>query len=56
MSLGGLPPEPIRTNEPVAVGLAVPPETGDTAQAVATGMLPAGKPRSTFRRGLEVFL
>jgi peptide/nickel transport system permease protein len=23
---------------------------------VTTGMLPAGKPRSTFRRGLEVFL
>ena len=24
--------------------------------AAAAGMLPAGKPRSTFRRGLEVFL
>ena len=56
MSLGGMPPEPIRSSEPSAIGLAALPEFPDTAEAVASGMLPAGKPRSTFRRGLEVFL
>jgi peptide/nickel transport system permease protein len=55
MSLGSMPPEPIPTNEPSPVGVVIPTEPG-TAQAVASGMLPAGKPRSTFRRGLEVFL
>jgi peptide/nickel transport system permease protein len=54
MSLGGLPPEPIPAPEAVA-GLATVP-AADTEAAVAPGMLPAGKPRSTFRRGLEVFL
>jgi hypothetical protein len=51
MSLGSLPPEPIRSGEPAAVGLATPVAAADVATAVASGMLPAGKPRSTFRRG-----
>jgi peptide/nickel transport system permease protein len=55
MSLAGLPPDPVPSPVPGAVGL-VTAVTPDTDQAVATGMLPAGKPRSTFRRGLEVFL
>jgi peptide/nickel transport system permease protein len=55
MSLAGLPPEPVPSPVPGAVGL-VTPVTPDTEHAVATGMLPAGKPRSTFRRGLEVFV
>ncbi len=32
------------------------PEVPEGEEAVAAGMLPAGKPRSAFRRGLEVFL
>ena len=56
MSLGSLPPEPIPSDAASGIGLVtVTPERG-TAAAVAAGMLPAGKPRSTFRRGLEVFL
>ncbi len=59
MSLAGGSPEPIPTDikpDPLSnVGVAVVAFPGD-ADAVATGMLPAGKPRSTFRRGLEVFL
>jgi len=55
MSLAGLPPEPVPSPTAGAVGL-VTTVTPDTEAAVATGMLPAGKPRSTFRRGLEVFL
>jgi peptide/nickel transport system permease protein len=55
MSLAGLPPEPVPSPVPGAVGL-VTAVTPDTDGAVASGMLPAGKPRSTFRRGLEVFL
>jgi peptide/nickel transport system permease protein len=53
MSITGIPPEP---PDPAAIGLATVGETQDVAEAVAAGMLPAGKPRSTFRRGLEVFL
>jgi peptide/nickel transport system permease protein len=55
MSLGSMPPEPIPTNEPSPVGVVIPAGP-QTPSAVASGMLPAGKPRSTFRRGLEVFL
>jgi peptide/nickel transport system permease protein len=54
MSLGSLPPEPVPSASTSAGGLAtvIPGQE----EAVASGMLPAGKPRSTFRRGLEVFL
>jgi len=55
MSLGSMPPEPIPTNEPSPVGVVIH-DAPETALAVASGMLPAGKPRSTFRRGLEVFM
>jgi peptide/nickel transport system permease protein len=57
MSLGGLPPDPIptATADPSSV-LASVASTLQTQGAVTLGMLPAGKPRSTFRRGLEVFL
>jgi len=55
MSLGSMPPEPIPTNEPSPVGVVIH-DAPETAAAVASGMLPAGKPRSTFRRGLEVFM
>lgn len=54
MSLGSLPPEPVPAAETVTgLGTAVVPETEG---ATAAGMLPAGKPRSSFRRGLDVFL
>jgi peptide/nickel transport system permease protein len=65
MSLGGLPPDrlgnlppgAVPSANPGAVGLVtVTPERGTDAAAIAAGLLPAGKPRSTFRRGLEVFL
>jgi peptide/nickel transport system permease protein len=49
-----LPPEPDPAGMP-GFGLATvttPPEKA----VAAPGMLPAGKPRSAFRRGLEVFL
>ena len=49
-----LPPEPDPAGMP-GFGLATvttPPEDA----VAAPGMLPAGKPRSAFRRGLEVFL
>jgi peptide/nickel transport system permease protein len=56
MSLASGSPEPVPSDAPSGLGLVtVTPEPG-TAGAVAAGMLPAGKPRSTFRRGLEVFL
>ena len=55
MSLGSMPPEPIPTNEPSPVGVVIH-DAPETALAVASGMLPAGKPRSTFRRGFEVFV
>ena len=41
---------------PSAIGIAAVPETLTGEEAVAAGMLPAAKPRSMFRRGLEVFL
>jgi peptide/nickel transport system permease protein len=56
MSLASGSPEPVPSDAQSGLGLVtVTPEPG-TADAVAAGMLPAGKPRSTFRRGLEVFL
>jgi peptide/nickel transport system permease protein len=63
MSLAGGSPEPIPTDIPEHVldplsdvEVAVVPYPPDTQEgAVASGLLPAGKPRSTFRRGLEVF-
>ena len=55
MSLGSLPPEPMPAADPSSALLTV--ATGlQTQGAVRLGMLPAGKPRSTFRRGPEVFL
>jgi peptide/nickel transport system permease protein len=46
------PPEP---EESSALGLATV-TAKPTQDDIAPGMLPAGKPRSAFRRGLEVFL
>jgi peptide/nickel transport system permease protein len=58
MSIIGIPPEMPDPNNPSAVGLATVSQAQQTEEQreVAAGMLPAGKPRSTFRRGLEVFL
>jgi peptide/nickel transport system permease protein len=56
MSLSSFPPEPIPSDDPSAIGVATVTQEQETEAAVASGMLPAGKPRSTFRRGLEVFL
>jgi peptide/nickel transport system permease protein len=55
MSLTGIPPELPDPGNPAATGLATvtEPTLGGTAPS---GALPTGKPRSTFRRGLEVFL
>ena len=55
MSLGSLPSEPVPAADPSSALLTV--GTGPQTQGAATaGMLPTGKPRSTFRRGLQVFL
>ena len=58
MSIIGIPPEMPDPDNPSAVGLATVSQSVETEEQreVAAGMLPAGKPRSTFRRGLEVFL
>jgi peptide/nickel transport system permease protein len=61
MSLASVPPEfPDPENPSATTGLVTTYDTEITepeqAVAVAAGALPAGKPRSTFRRGLEVFL
>jgi peptide/nickel transport system permease protein len=56
MSLYGVPPEVPDPALPSAIGIAEIPEAPGGEAAVAAGMLPAGKPRSAFRRGLEVFL
>ncbi len=62
MSLMGVPPESPDPSIPNAsfiseiadvATVAAPPQA---EAAVAAGMLPAAKPRSAFRRGLEVFL
>ncbi len=59
MSLASVPPElPDPSNPSATTGLVTTYDT-DVAEpelAIAPGALPAGKPRSTFRRGLEVFL
>jgi peptide/nickel transport system permease protein len=58
MSISNLPPEPPPdAPESAAMGLGtVTSEPIGDAAAVATGMLPVGKPRSAFRRSLDVFL
>jgi peptide/nickel transport system permease protein len=58
MSIIGIPPEMPDPDLPSAVGLATVSQAEQTEEQreVAAGMLPAGKPRSSFRRGLEVFL
>jgi peptide/nickel transport system permease protein len=60
MSLASGSPEPIPTDiapDPESgVEVAVVAYPDDTEEAIASGLLPAGKPRSAFRRGLEVFL
>jgi peptide/nickel transport system permease protein len=49
-----IPPEPLP--DPAAAGLATVTEAAEGEAAVAAGIMPAGKPRSAFRRGLEVFV
>jgi peptide/nickel transport system permease protein len=59
MSLASVPPElPDPQNPSATTGLVTTYDTElvEPEQAIAPGALPAGKPRSTFRRGLEVFL
>ncbi len=62
MSLASVPPElPDRDNPSATTGLVTTYDVGieereQAAEAPPAGALPAGKPRSTFRRGLEVFL
>ena len=58
MSLSSVPPElPDPGNPSATTGLVTTYEPEAAGPAVtAAGPLPAGKPRSTFRRGLEVFL
>jgi peptide/nickel transport system permease protein len=48
-----LPPEQVPADSPLSGLATIAPEHDPTA---APGMLPAGKPRSAFRRGLDVFL
>src|SRR5215469_1794923 len=48
-----LPPEQVPADSPLT-GLAT--IEGPGSSAIAPGMLPAGKPRSAFRRSLDVFL
>jgi peptide/nickel transport system permease protein len=66
MSILNVPPESPDPSVPdsafiseiadVATVAAPVEQTDAVGAAVAAGMLPAGKPRSAFRRGLEVFL
>ncbi len=49
-----LPPQPPRGGESAGLGLVT--VTTEPGAAEAPGMLPAGKPRSAFRRSLDVFL
>jgi peptide/nickel transport system permease protein len=58
MSLSSVPPElPDPGNPSATTGLVTTYEVVEPeAAAPLAGGLPAGKPRSTFRRGLEVFL
>jgi peptide/nickel transport system permease protein len=58
MSISNLPPEP-PPDAPESAGMGLGTVTSEPigdAAAVATGMLPVGKPRSAFRRSLDVFL
>jgi peptide/nickel transport system permease protein len=48
-----LPPERVPADSPLSGLATIAPEHDPTA---APGMLPAGKPRSAFRRSLDVFL
>jgi peptide/nickel transport system permease protein len=48
-----LPPEQVPADSPLSGLATIAPEHDPTA---APGMLPAGKPRSAFRRSLDVFL
>ncbi len=48
-----LPPEQVAADSPLTGLATIAPEHDPTA---APGMMPAGKPRSAFRRGLDVFL
>ena len=48
-----LPPERVPADSPLSGLATIAPEHDPSA---APGMLPAGKPRSAFRRGLDVFL
>jgi len=64
MSLMGIPPESPDprisdtefVHEIADVATVAEPLPTETETAVAAGLLPAGKPRSSFRRGLEVFV
>jgi len=62
MSLASVPPElPDPENPSATTGLVTTYDTDvvereEAAEAAVAGTLPAGKPRSTFRRGLEVFV
>ena len=61
MSLASVPPEfPDPENPSATTGLVTTYDTEivepEQAVVAAAGALPVGKPRSTFRRGLEVFL
>jgi peptide/nickel transport system permease protein len=51
-----LPPEQVPLDSALSGLATVAPEHDPTAAPVALGMLPAGKPRSAFRRSLDVFL
>src|SRR5215472_1722775 len=48
-----LPPEQVPADSPLSGLATIAPEHDPAA---APGMLPAGKPRSAFRRSLDVFL
>jgi peptide/nickel transport system permease protein len=61
MSIINVPPDPPDPSLPVEALISGTPDVAAAGQApenaaVAAGMLPATKPRSAFRRGLEVFL
>jgi peptide/nickel transport system permease protein len=51
-----LPPEQVGLDSPLAGLATVAPEHDPAAAPVALGLMPAGKPRSAFRRSLDVFL
>jgi peptide/nickel transport system permease protein len=55
LSIIGIPPDLPDPSNPSASGLATVAQLPGGDAPAAAGMLPAGQPRSTFRRGLEVF-